>query len=138
MNAGSRSKEDAARTAPFKRCPTCGFAWTTRRQFLEDPELTLIGYQVNFKKLAAGLILFNHGCKGATLAIEALAFRDLYRGPVFRERLTGGATCPGHCLHESDLVPCPEACECSYVREIINIVRKWPKKRTSSAEKAAL
>jgi hypothetical protein len=112
--------------ASFKQCPVCRHAWETRVSFLNDSGLELIGYQVSFQDLTAGLFLFNHACRG-TLAVPALDFRDLYRGPVFRERATGGVDCPGHCLHSDDLNPCPTHCECAYVREIIRMIRNWPK-----------
>jgi hypothetical protein len=111
----------------FKKCPYCSYAWPTREAFLCDPELTLVGYQVNFKKLTAGLFLFNHACKGTTLAVKALDFQDLYHGPVFTQRLTGSQVCGGHCLHQDDLEPCPECCECSFVRAILQKIRTWPK-----------
>jgi hypothetical protein len=119
-----------ANTAPdlnktfSKTCPVCRYAWRSRNEFLSDPGLELIGYQVSFKELTAGLFLFNHTCKG-TLAIRAQVFQDLYDGPMFSQRVTGGPGCPGHCLHESDLRPCPEQCECSYVREIMQIIQNW-------------
>ena len=122
----------------FKQCPACGFVWGDREQFLKDPALTLVGYQVNFKQLTAGFFLFNHGCKGATLAVKALDFRDFYQGPVFSQCLNGCASCPGLCLHQQDLAPCPERCECSYVREILQIVKQWPKSAASVAENTAV
>lgn len=114
----------------FKCCPKCHFEWPRRDDFLHDPELKVIGYQVNFKNLAAGIFLFNHSCFG-TLAIRAEDFLDLYHGPIFKERATGGPECPGHCLHEDDLAPCPSHCECAYVREILQLIRKWPKNVTA-------
>ena len=110
----------------FKRCPACGHAWSVRNDFLSDPGLRVIGYQVNFGSLEAGVFLFNHTCKG-TLAIHAHEFKDLSCGPMYKERATGGEECQGHCLHEDDLGPCPARCECAYVRDILQIVRQWPK-----------
>jgi len=110
----------------FKICPNCGCNWETRREFLADPKIRLIGYQAHFKKLEAGIFLFNHACRG-TLALRCGDFRDLYHGEIFAERATGGAQCPGHCLHKDNLLRCPGQCECSYVREIIQIIRDWPK-----------
>ncbi len=86
----------------------------------------MIGYQVNFDELMAGMFLFNHVC-GTSLAISADDFRDLYDGPMFTEKLNGTDTCDGYCLHESDLRPCPAKCECAYVREIVQLILKWPK-----------
>ena len=110
----------------FKRCPNCGFEWSSRDDFLSDPRLRVIGYQVNFQSLDAGIFLFNHKCNG-TLAIPLEQFKDLYDGPIFTERATGSDDCPGFCLYEDRLEPCPARCECAYVREILQIVREWPK-----------
>lgn len=111
----------------FKQCPKCSFQWPRQLDFLGDPSLEAIGYQANFGDLMAGIFLFNHDCNG-TLAVPADAFKDLYAGPIFKERATASRECPGHCLHEDDLDPCPARCECAYVREILQVVKKWPKK----------
>jgi hypothetical protein len=111
----------------FKCCPKCGFVWASRLDFLSDSGLHAIGYQVNFQVLQAGIFLFNHVCRG-TLGIPAAEFMDLYRGPVFQERATGGAECAGHCLHEDDLAACPAQCECAFVREVLQRIRMWPKR----------
>jgi hypothetical protein len=110
----------------FKRCSKCGFVWPERAAFLSDPDLRMIGYQVDFEELTAGLFLFNHVC-GTSLAISANDFQDLYGGPVFTERLNGTKKCDGHCLHKDDLSPCPAKCECAYVREIVQVILEWPK-----------
>lgn len=110
-------------TQPFKTCTICKVVWQTRDDFLNDPAIFLIGYQANFDNLSLGLFLFNHSC-GGTLSIKAGEFTDLYDGPIYKERLTGTRECPGHCLHERELNPCPEKCECSFVREVIRIVKK--------------
>ena len=112
--------------AIFKKCPTCGFVWSTRDDFLGDPALELIGYQVNFEKLTLGFFLFNHSCK-ATLGIRAEDFSDFYKGPIFQDRATGSKECPGYCLQEHELLPCTAQCECAYVREIIQVVKNYPK-----------
>jgi len=107
----------------FHVCPNCAFSWNSRNDFLNDENVTIIGYQVHFEELTAGLFLFNHSCKG-TFALEVSAFEDLYNGPVFRQKALGSEECPGHCLHESLLDPCPAQCECVFVREIIQVLQK--------------
>lgn len=104
----------------------CGFGWESRDSFLCDPDIEIIGYQACFTELTAGYFLFNHSCTG-TLAILVEALVDLYDGPVYEERKTGTRECPQHCLHKSDLSPCPTRCHCAYVREILQLVRAWPK-----------
>ncbi|MBN1957981.1 MAG: hypothetical protein JXQ81_01480 [Desulfuromonadales bacterium] len=106
----------------FKTCKICRSLWSSRDQFIADPEVTLVGYQANFVVLEKGLFLFNHSCQG-TMAIDVQAFADLYQGPVFERRLQGSEDCAGHCLHHNDLQPCPAQCECAYVREIISLLQ---------------
>ena len=110
----------------FKKCPNCGYEWKNREQFLNDADIEIIGYQVNCTRLLAGYFMFNHDCKG-TLTIPAEHFQDLYDGHIFSERATGKDECKEYCLQESELRPCPVECECAYVREIISIIKNWPK-----------
>lgn len=110
----------------FKRCPMCDVAWSSREGFLSDPAVAVAGYQVNFDDLVAGFFLFQHTC-GTSLGIRVGAFRDLYDGEVFEAVATGTEECPGYCLRIQELEPCPAECECAYVREVLQVVRNWPK-----------
>jgi len=124
--AGSttRGKTSMTETTTFKACPCCGRRWPTRESFLEDAALEIIGYQVNFRFLELGLFLFNHHECRTTLSVRADEFLDLYQGPVFEDRKTGSSECPGHCLHADELSRCPAACECAFVREVLQLVRR--------------
>ncbi len=128
-NASKNAKNTKiADSAPmFKQCNVCKTRWESREEFLEDPDIDTIGYQVNFEELSAGMFLFNHSC-GTTLALKAEDFLDLYDGPIFTEKAAGTEQCPGYCLYRKRLDSCPVKCECAYVREIIQIIRKWDKK----------
>jgi len=125
----SKEKRSPA-SRPFKRCSACAAVWNKRDDFLSDPAIELVGYQACFEDLKAGLLLFNHSCH-TTLAIDVACLRDLYNGPVFEQRATGGPTCLGYCLYRSELRPCPAICECAYVREILQIVRNWQKRKAA-------
>lgn len=107
----------------FKICPNCNKEWKYRSDFIYDSEIDIIGYQVHFKDLEKGFFLFNHSCNG-TMALQVDAFSDMYSGPIFTDKLTGSDQCLGLCLHKNNLKPCPEKCECAYVREIIQIIKK--------------
>jgi hypothetical protein len=110
----------------FKQCTKCHLIWKDRNAFLSDPDIGMIGYQVNFEDLQLGFFLFNHLSCQTTLAISAARFIDLYDGPIYAQAKTGTEECEAHCLHKNDLEPCGVPCECAYVREIIQILKKWP------------
>ena len=124
--------------APFKVCTCCRTAWPDRSLFLSDQGLHLIGYQVNYIELGAGLLLFNHAPCRTTLAVQASQFQDLYTGPMVQERRTGHADCPGYCLRGGELAACPAQCECASVRQILQIVSRWPKRLSPSGKDDSL
>ena len=111
----------------FKLCTRCDNPWVTRDEFLSDIQLNYLGYQVNFANLELGYFLFNHLTCQSTIAIPAGLFKDLYDGPIFSERKTNAENCPGYCVDREAFGPCEQECECAYVREVIQIVRNWPK-----------
>ena len=111
----------------FKTCSCRKTPWFSRDEFLDDSNIELVGYQVNFGDLVLGFFLFNHATCQSTIGIPAGHFKDLFDGPVFSECLAGSEQCPGYCLQRKVLHPCRARCEGAYVREIIQIVRDWPK-----------
>ncbi len=119
-------KKKIRKTEFYKSCSMCGKNWMSRDEFLEDPNVQLVGYQAHFEELTAGLFLFNHSCE-TTLSIHAEDFADLYHGAIFPSRATGNKYCPGLCLHENNLEPCQIECECAYVREILQLIRNGKK-----------
>ena len=123
MNSADKMVE---KNTAFHRCPNCEIEWISRDEFLKDPDIQIIGYQVHFEELTAGLFYFNHSCRGTT-AIHMEAFKDLYDGPIFEERLTGSDTCPDYCRYQGNLMPCPNKCECVSVREIIQVIKNGEK-----------
>ena len=116
--------------AVFKKCTMCQKEWPERDEFLRDPLLEMIGYQADIESLEYGIFLFNHyepNC-GSTIAVRVHQFRDLYNGPVYSQCLLGTKECHELCLYKENLKLCPAKCECSYVRELVQIVKNWPKK----------
>ncbi len=113
----------------FKECTMCKKQWKEREPFLEDPLLEIIGYQADIEDLEYGLFLFNHHEKncGSTIAIRVHKFKDLYDGPIYSQCLFGTEECHELCLHKNNLDPCPAKCECSYVRNLVQIVKNWKK-----------
>ena len=117
----------------FRRCTACAKTWKNRNDFLTDPHISSAGYMANFEELELGLFLFNHEVCKTTLAIKAAEFTDLYDGPTFKDRLTDTKDCPGYCLHQSNIQPCPARCECAYVRNVLDKVANWTKACTDAS-----
>ena len=109
----------------FKICSGCEHVWETREDFINDENVLYIGYQANFSHLEAGFFLFNHDttCR-STIALEVKKFRDLYDGPVFNESFMGSKFCQGLCTKKSNTERCENECECAFVREIIQVIKK--------------
>jgi len=118
--------------ADFKVCPHCSRTWPSREEFLSDGDISLVGYQVNFEALSLGLFLFNHSVCQTTLSIRAELLKDLFIGPVFKGRRTGQRDCPGYCLKRTELSDCPAECECTWVRALLQVIRRWPKSAVES------
>jgi hypothetical protein len=114
----------------FKNCSNCNAYWENLESFIQDPKIKLVGYMPTFDDLLEGLFLFNHHC-GTTLACRFDLFRQLNDGPVYEFKKNGKPECPGHCLNKTDLAPCPVECNCAYVREILQIIRAWPKAQSA-------
>jgi len=108
----------------FKDCSYCGFVWQDRDKFLNDDEIEIVGYQQHFKELQAGLFLFNHSCNG-TISIKVGHFTDLYDGPIFQKRKLHTDECSEHCLYTDSLDSCRVQCECAFVREVIQIIKRY-------------
>ena len=120
----------------FKQCPACRTTWDDYTDFLADPCLQLIGYQVLFENLSNGLFLFNHSC-GTTLSINVEALQHLYDGPVYGQRETGKEKCPGLCFIKNETGPCAAQCDCASVRSIMQTIKTWQKEDGICLEAAA-
>ena len=111
----------------FKRCNKCGVQWESRNDFLADPNIAVVGYQVFFENLKMGLFLFNHSCN-TTVSVEADLLLDLYKGTFHTHRHpTGDRKCPGRCLNENILSPCSDECKCAFISKLLTILKHWKK-----------
>lgn len=109
----------------FKVCPKCSASWESREAFLTDKLVNLIGYQANFKNLDKGLLLFTHMANDcySTTSIYVSDFDDLYTGVRYTENKALSEVCHQYCIDEKNFDRCDAKCECSYAREIIEIIR---------------
>ncbi|MBN2163971.1 MAG: hypothetical protein JXR25_13415 [Pontiellaceae bacterium] len=110
--------------APFKTCTVCAHRWQGLQDLIRDKNIYINGYQASFRNADDGLFMVTHnveGC-GTTLAIKAGDLKALYTGPIYSQHLAGSDVCPGHCMNGDDLLPCPNDCAMSWVREILRIL----------------
>lgn len=110
----------------FKQCAMCRQEWISRENFLRDPDITLIGYQADFKNPDNGLYLFNHvkqGC-ATTLSFHVHEFADLFTGEYFTEDKFQTHSCPGYCLDVNNTEACSAECRNSYPRRLMQIIKK--------------
>ncbi|OVE73400.1 hypothetical protein BVX94_03950, partial [bacterium B17] len=97
---------------PFKECTNCDAVWEKREDFLQDPYVLLVGYQVNYGDLNAGLFIFNHDTEacGTSLGLEAEKFTDMHEGSIFETQRVDAVDCPGYCDHKKMLDACHRQC----------------------------
>lgn len=112
----------------FKRCSACSQVWQGRDDFFSDPEVALVGYQALGPDPEEGMLLFNHlgGC-GTTMGMWVSKFEDMWSGTRHAELLRHSDACERHCYHTNDLERCSNSCSGAWVREVLQVVRHWPK-----------
>lgn len=97
--------------------------------FLNDPTVVLLGYQVHFRQMSSGFFLFNHMRCRSTMGLDAGLFTHMSDVPLFNECQLRDTRCPEYCLRSGLSEEPPELCDCSYVQGIVHRIQKWPKKR---------
>ena len=115
-----------AKEENFYKCSCCKHLWSDVDSFLGDSDIILVGYQVHFEELKSGFFYFNHSC-GTTLGLLVSNFTHLYNGPIFTDRLNEADKCPGYCVHANNLKTCPLKCECTSIREIMQVIKNYKK-----------
>ena len=126
---------------PFKICNMCEKKWNTENDFIEDPNLVIIGYMSNLKKIYQGLFLFNHeieGC-GSTLAIKVELFKSVIDSSIESLPVERPIGCLGYCLDQDNLDLCDQSdCRGYVIRKGLSELKTRmnsdirPKKKTTA------
>jgi hypothetical protein len=109
----------------FKKC-SCGYFWRNCNEFLDDPEVVIIDYQINVVDFAKGYYLFNHidDCR-STIALEVEKFFSIYDGPVYEKSLRGTPECTCFGKDSMNFAECCDRhCRDATARRIIQIIRE--------------
>ena len=97
---------------PFKTCSFCQKSWETRKDFLLDPDIILIGYQPDPMELQYGMGYFNHNLDKCRTTLTIL------QGELCKEPLENMEplisqyqnNCPSSCSEILPMVKCKRDC----------------------------
>jgi hypothetical protein len=116
----------------FRTCGMCGRVWETCEQFLEDPEIHLIGLQVMGDLPDANVVVFEHVC-GTSVSVLAHRLHDLL-GPVADGEwplalLYGSKDCHGLCIDVGNLDGCDRLCRNAFDRRVTAWIARMVERR---------
>ncbi|MBU0508000.1 hypothetical protein KKH27_04095 [bacterium] len=117
-------------------CKKCHQSWHSVEELIDDPAVTLNGFQVFPFDLHQGLLLFTHRRKdcGSTFAVPVVMFRSLYDRMEYTELNLGKETCPGYCLDSANTDACDDHCSLHWVRVVMQIIMERKRALQYSAE----
>jgi hemerythrin len=105
----------------FKHCTFCGKNWHTFKEFANDKEKKVIGYNIDEANHMYNLIYVNHIC-GTTLGFLLSDFIGTSEIPFVLEERKDRQTKPSYCLKEYKGTSCHPRCACKYTNEILKIL----------------
>jgi hypothetical protein len=108
-------------TGTFRVCGSCRRRWASGDEFLDDPELRVIGLQVAGHLPEVNLIIFQHAC-GSSVSVLTSRLRflrpDSEQKPGARD-LFGTDKCRDFCLDLEDWTTCDRPCINAPDRELL-------------------
>ena len=119
---------DSSSLEIFKLCNKCKTEWKTRDDFLNDPNIEMIGFMANNDNYTKGAYLFTHrlpddSCN-TTIGLFVYSFLDMYKGELFDTLKMGMEECSGSCVTISELGNCSAHCRNAVAREIMQEILK--------------
>ncbi len=107
----------------FKLCSRCKTEWNSRDDFLNDPNIVMIGFMANNDNYKRGAYLFNHklpddSCN-TTIGLFVYNFLDMYSGEKYEQLKMGTDECSGHCVNIHELENCSANCRNAIARKIM-------------------
>ncbi len=115
----------------FKLCNKCKTEWKSRDDFLNDPNIAMIGLMADNDNYKRGVYLFNHRLPddrcNTTIGFFVDNFLDMYSGETYDQLKMGMDECSGHCVKINELENCSVHCRNAIAREIMQeILNKLP------------
>jgi len=115
----------------FKICNKCKTEWNSRDDFLNDPDIAMIGLMANNDDYKKGAYLFTHRLSddscNTSIGLHVINFLDMYNGEMYDTLKIGMDECSGHCVTINELGNCSAHCSNAIAREIMQeILSKLP------------
>jgi hypothetical protein len=111
-------------TGTFRTCGACRRSWPTADDFLDDPELQVVGLQVAGHMPEVNLLIFQHLC-GSSVSVLTSRLRFLMPRMTVDpdlEDLFGTDVCRELCLDLEDWSDCDLPCVNAADRELLQAV----------------
>jgi len=115
----------------FKICSKCKTEWKSRDDFLNDPNIVMLGLMANNDDYKNGAYLFTHklpddSCN-TSIGLFVYNFQDMYKGEIYDTLKMGTDECSGHCVKINELANCSAHCRNAVARKIMQeILNKLP------------
>jgi hypothetical protein len=111
-------------THPIQNCGSCGRMWYRWPDFILDPEIRLLGFQMITELPDSNLLVFEHRC-GSSVSVMAKRLRHLLTDGGAGAGLTslaGTTSCRKHCLSLTDFEHCDSPCVNARDRRLVQMV----------------
>ena len=114
---------DSSSPEMFKICNKCKTEWKSRDDFLNDPNIAMIGLMANNDDYKKGAYLFTHrlpddSCN-TSIGLYVFNFLDMYNDEMYDTLKIGTDECAGHCVTINELRNCSVHCRNAIAREIM-------------------
>ncbi len=106
---------------PVQKCGSCGRQWDHWRDFILDPDLRPIGFQMIPAVQDVNLLIFEHRC-GSSISVLIRRLRHFFSNggpPADLPALFGTNLCSGHCRFLENLEGCDRECVNARDRHLI-------------------
>jgi hypothetical protein len=105
----------------------CRDLWVHAADFLADPNVVFLGYQVDSMEDGTGWFLFNHLRCSTTVAVGLHGFAGLSQEPVLADSCDVRGVREDFCLARREHRRCPPRCPCAYVTQTARLIQDWGK-----------
>jgi hypothetical protein len=108
----------------FRTCGACRQRWLSAEDFLDDPQLRVVGLQVAPHVPEANLLVFEHGC-GSSVSVLTRRLRSLLTEPEEKpavDDVYGAPECNRYCQRLEEWAACDRPCVNARDRRLLQVI----------------